>query len=297
MGLLSGLEKFGIKIDKEKKIYEDEPKKKRESSTAGAGTKEPPKESDFLLLRSTRCPVCDKNFKSKAVKNGRVKRIGADNDLRPHHEYIDTMKYGITSCPYCGYSAMNDNFEHVSPGQIKLIRAEVCSQIQLDSDMIRVQEETLEPYDYDTAIDRHKLALFCTMSKKGRSSEKAYLCLRTAWLLRGKGELLHKEKPDDQAKLKEIHDEEMEFYAQAYEGFTKALGSESFPMCGMNEATVDFLLAAMGLRLGKYEEAIQYVNHIISSQMANSKTKERAREMKDEIQAAAKESDVNAGEE
>lgn len=296
MGILSGLEKFGIKIDKEKKLFEDEPKKRQSSGNASAEPKEIPKESDFLLLRSTRCPVCNKTFKSKTVKNGRVKKIGADNDLRPKHEYIDTLKYGITSCPFCGYSAMNDNFEHITPGQIKLVRAEVCSQVRLESDRIR-SEETLDPYDYETAIDRHKLALFCTMSKKGRNSEKAYLCLKTAWLMRGEAEGLDPEKPADKEKLENLHKEEAEFYEQAYEGFTKALSSESFPICGMNEATVDFLLGAMGLRLGHYNEAIRYVSHIIASQMANSRTKDRARDLKEEIQAAAKAAGQEAEEE
>lgn len=291
MGLFSGLEKFGMKRDKISKVdlYEDEKAQKGEVESVKTVVDEPegPKESDYLLLRTARCPICDKNFKTKAVKNNRARRIGADNDLRPRTENIDTLKYGVTSCPVCGYSAMNDYFEHISTGQIRLIREEFCSQIKLGSDVIKPSEST-EPYSYNEAIERYQLALFATMVKKGKASEKAYTCLRTAWLFRGKREELEQKNPADKQGIEECRNQEREFYEQAYEGFTKALSTENSPICGMNETTMDFLLAAMGLNLGKYDEALRFISHVMGSNMANSKTKERAKEIKDQILEARK---------
>ena len=41
-----------------------------------------PTEDMFLLEKGIRCPVCDKVFKTKMIKNGRVKRLESDKDLR-----------------------------------------------------------------------------------------------------------------------------------------------------------------------------------------------------------------------
>ena len=59
-------------------------------------------EEEFLLAKTVRCKVCDQVFKTKVVKNGRVKRLEPDQDLRPRFQYIDTLKYDVTSCPNCG---------------------------------------------------------------------------------------------------------------------------------------------------------------------------------------------------
>ena len=40
-------------------------------------------------------------------------------------------------------------------------------------------------------------------------------------------------------------------YQQAYEGFMKAMSTEMFPMCGMDQCTVDYLLAAMAYHFKK----------------------------------------------
>ena len=84
MNLLAGLEKFGIQADDTTNLFEDEKKK----SAAGNGEvkEEIPSEESFLLDKAIRCTVCDKVFKTKLIKNGRVKRLEPDFDLRPRYE-------------------------------------------------------------------------------------------------------------------------------------------------------------------------------------------------------------------
>ncbi|MBR2057863.1 MAG: DUF2225 domain-containing protein, partial [Fibrobacter sp.] len=36
--------------------------------------------------------------------------------------------------------------------------------------------------DYDTSIERYKLALYNSMVKRAKISEKSYICLKIAWL-------------------------------------------------------------------------------------------------------------------
>ena len=102
MNLFAGLEKFGLKAEGTTNLFEEE--KKVTTTADGTQKEEIPDEDSFLLDKAIRCAVCDKVFKTKIIKNGRVKRMEPDLDLRPRFEYIDTLKYNVVSCPYCGYT-------------------------------------------------------------------------------------------------------------------------------------------------------------------------------------------------
>ena len=278
MNLFEGLEKFGIKAEGMTNLFEDE-KKKTVAEDGKTVVEEIPTEDAFLLEKGLRCTVCDKVFKTKMVKNGRVKRLESDDDLRPRYQYIDILKYDIASCPHCGYTAMNRYFEHLSSAQIKLIKEQVCANFKPSS------AEEPAVYDYDTAINRYKLALFTTMVKKGKVSEKAYSCLKIAWLYRGKAESLDPNDPATEAAKKECKQQEEMFYQQAYEGFMKAVSSEMFPMCGMDQNTMDYLLAYMSAHFKQYGTASKCIANILQSSTAQNKTKERARDLKEKIMA------------
>ena len=279
MNLFAGLEKFGLKAEATESLFEEE--KKAEVKAAGA-VEEIPTEDAFLLEKSVRCAVCDKTFKTKIVKNGRVKRMESDADLRPRYLYIDTLKYDVTSCPHCGYTAMNRYFDHLSSLQLKLIKEQISGRFQPDG------KDDPAVYDYDMAINRYKLALYNTMVKKGKVSEKAYTCLKIAWLLRGKAETLDKASATYEADLKECKEQEDAFYQQAYECFMKAVSSEMFPICGMDQNTMDYLLAYMAAHFRRYDVASKCISNILQSSTAQSKTKDRARELKDQIVAQIK---------
>ena len=180
MNLLSGLEKFGLNSKDMKDIFsEDTQEKKAKEQKKEVAKEEPPKpkkeepkETDFLLQKAIRCPVCDKVFKTLLVKNGRIKRKESDRDLRPRFMYIDTLKYDIASCPYCGYTAMNRYFEHMSTTQVKLIKEGVCMKFKPTSEI----SDEIKEIDYDEAIERYKLALYnaipftwCLCLKKTRA--------------------------------------------------------------------------------------------------------------------------------
>ena len=280
MNLFEGLERFGLKSEGVS-LFEDE-KKKTGSEDGKPAAEEIPTEDTFLLEKGIRCAVCDKGFKAKMIKNGRVKRLESDEDLRPKYQYIDVIKYDVSSCPNCGYTAMNRYFDHLSSVQIKLIKEQVCANFKPSG------EEEPATYDYDTAISRYKLALFTTMVKKGKNSEKAYTCLKIAWLFRGKAESLDPNDPATAEAKKACKEQEEMFYQQAYEGFMKAVSSEMFPMCGMDQNTMDYLLAYMSAHFKRYDVASKCIANILQSPSAQNKTKERARELKEKIIAEIK---------
>lgn len=282
MGLLSGLEKFGLEQMDTTNLFEDEKKPKAEQQgQADAPKEEKHLETEFLLLKSIRCPVCDHVFRTRLVKTGRVKRLEPDFDLRPRFAYIDTNKYDVSSCPKCGYTAINRYFSHITSGQVKLIDQGVHSKFKANT--LVNAEDALEAYTYEEAIEYCKLALYCTMVKRGSTSEKAYECLKLSWLYRGWREKLESEGTNDRELLSNVKEEEDAYYKQAYEGFMKAIASESFPMCGMEESTVNILLANMAFKLEKYDASSKLVSAILASRVASRSVKDRAMTLKEEI--------------
>ena len=282
MGLLSGLEKFGLEQMDTTNLFEDEKKPKAEQQgQADAPKEEKHLETEFLLLKSIRCPVCDHVFRTRLVKTGRVKRLEPDFDLRPRFAYIDTNKYDVSSCPKCGYTAINRYFSHITSGQVKLIDQGVHSKFKANT--LVNAEDALEAYTYEEAIEYCKLALYCTMVKRGSTSEKAYECLKLSWLYRGWREKLESEGTNDRELLSNVKAEEDAYYKQAFEGFMKAIASESFPMCGMEESTVNILLANMAFKLEKYDASSKLVSAILASRVASRSVKDRAMTLKEEI--------------
>ena len=282
MGLLSGLEKFGLEQMDTTNLFEDEKKPKAEQQgQADAPKEEKHLETEFLLLKSIRCPVCDHVFRTRLVKTGRVKRLEPDFDLRPRFAYIDTNKYDVSSCPKCGYTAINRYFSHITSGQVKLIDQGVHSKFKANT--LVNAEDVLEAYTYEEAIEYCKLALYCTMVKRGSTSEKAYECLKLSWLYRGWREKLESEGTNDRELLSNVKEEEDAYYKQAFEGFMKAIASESFPMCGMEESTVNILLANMAFKLEKYDASSKLVSAILASRVASRSVKDRAMTLKEEI--------------
>lgn len=286
MNLLSGLEKFGLSADGAMNIFEEEKATTKAAAGGeqqGAKQEAEPTEADFLLDKHVRCQMCEKTFAVKSVKNGRVKRLEPDRDLRPRHAYIDTLKYSVLSCPHCGYTALARSVGDLTSVQRKLIQENICDKFK------ETPQEEMDFYSYDYAIERYKLALFNSIAKKGKTSEKAYICLCMSWLLRGKAEEMEKDKEkNDQAAIDAVRKEEAAYYDQAYEGFMKAVSSEQFPMVGMDQSTVDFLLASMSYRLGKLEVASKLIGSIITSPAANSRMKDKAHDLKEEIINAIK---------
>lgn len=277
MNLLEGLEKFGLAHMDTEHIFEDEKKEETVAQEKPVVKEEVHTEKEFLLEKSVRCPVCDMVFKTKMVKTGRVKRLEPDFDLRPRFQYIDTNKYDISSCPKCGYTAMNRYFAHLSSGQIKMIDEGVRRKFK------PTKEPEPEMYTYDEAVERYKLALYNTLVKKGKASEKAFECLKISWLYRGKTEELMAAAEKDEKAIEESKKEEMLYYTQAYEGFLKAIASESFPMCGMEESTINLLVGSMAFKLEKYDIASRFVSMVLTSHAAGRSAKDRAMDMKEQI--------------
>ena len=139
-------------------------------------------------------------------------------------------------------------------------------------------------YNYDDAILRHKMALACTVVKRGKSSEKAYTCLKLGWLCRGKRELLMKGDDSLKEEIAALADEEKECLENAFAGFKDAFSKEDFPMCGMDQHTMMFLLAELAYRTGHPEDSKFYCSKVLTARDANSRIKNKALDLKEKLQ-------------
>ena len=129
------------------------------------------------------------------------------------------------------------------------------------------------------------------LSGKGDTSQKLTLMKTSADSLKKSADALNdsslwekkKKKKKDEKTLAECRKEEATYYEQAYEGFLKAIASENFPMCGMEESTVNLLMANIAYKLGKVDIASRFISMILTSQAASRVAKDRAMLLKEEI--------------
>ena len=280
MNLLSGMEKFGFSMDGDLDILaEEKPKNGQAAATGGAAPVEKT-EKDFILDKKVRCPICDTDFPIKAVLATKLKRLEPDFDLRPNYQYVDKCKYDFISCPKCGYSALDTTFAKIDTARVKLIRNEFCPSF-------KPQDEKLpDLYSYEYSIEKFKLALICTMKKRGKMSEKAYVCLKIAWLRRAQMKELEADKEANKEQIAIAKQEYDGFYKQAYEGFMKAISSETPPYCGMASEAVEFMLANMSMYYKQYDSAMKLIARLIQSPSTSRKLKDKCVDLKEQIVAA-----------
>ena len=273
--LFSGMEAFGLGNLKNLDVFEHETSSNQAGGAMDSKSVKPQAtEADLLFDKTYTCPVCDKEFKSKTVRTGKVKLISADTDLRPRYQLVDSLKYDAIVCPNCGYGALSRYFNYMTSSQAKFIKEQISANFKgasYDGDI----------YTYDEAIARHKLALLSTVVKKSKASERAYNCLKLAWLYRGKRETLPATTKDYDKVVEKLEAEELAFIEKAYQGFMAAFSKEMFPMCGMDENTTTYLVADLARRSGKTDEAKRLLSKVLTSRDAKERIKAKARELKD----------------
>ena len=278
MGLFSGMNKFGLNEIKQDEIFVNPDEKKAEEKAEEK--KKEASELDFLIDRTYSCPVCEEEFKSRTVKSRSVRLIGSDDDLRPRYQQLDCLKYDVVVCPNCGYASLARTFKNVYDSQKKQVRETISRGFRY------VEPEGV--YSYDEAIERYQIAFANAMAIKQIDSEKAYLCLRMGWTIRGKAETLKEGTPGYEESLKQCRDDENEALKLAMDGFLAARNKEQPPYAGMDQSTLDYLIAVLSARFGKLDVASKLIAALIANRTTNPRIKDRARDLKDKIVAGLK---------
>lgn len=274
MGLFDGMEAFGVGNMTTQEMFED-PKAKEAALKAKMAAEKKFVEEDFLFEKSYECPVCYKEFKEHTIRTGKARLLKTAMDLRPTFEGIEPLKYDVVQCKECGFTALTRYFVPMTVAQRKAITEKVSANFK------KPEEKKL--YSYDDAITRYRMALVNSVVKQAKASEKAYVCLRGGWLCRSYIEDMQEKGNEDAAKIAEVTALEEEFLKNAFEGFIQAEQSENFPMCGMDESTLEYLIAALAIRFKRLDIASKLISNLLMSQNVNARVKDKVRDLKDEV--------------
>jgi uncharacterized protein (DUF2225 family) len=226
-------------------------------------------EEEYIFDKTFECPLCGKSFKMKKMRINKDRVISQDTDLRNVYSKVDHYKYGALVCARCGYAALDDMFKPLAKSRKDM----VVNGISVDFEGLDLPNG---PYSYDDAIRIHEHINKCNDVREAKASEKAFSYLRMAWLLRGKNECT--ESPKAKAGLQAKEDE---YITKAQEAFVEAIGNETFPMCGLDEQTVNYILADLSRKLHKFNDAFQLISRIVVSNAAPSRLKDKARDLRD----------------
>ena len=276
-GIFSGLEKLGLGNIAGGSLFED-PKKKEAATKQEAPQRKLSlvNEEDYLFDKKIKCPVCEDEFDAKTVRTGKVRMKNVDIDLRPDYDELDQNKYDVIACPHCGYAALGRYFPTLNKRQIDDIRVKISMNYK------KIEQDG-PTYSYDYAKSLYQLALANAVVKKAKNSEKAYICLKTAWVIRGETQRLDPNEDSYDEKKAANDAQEKELLSNALNGFVMARQSEEFPIAGMDSSTLDYLIAALAVETDDFDTASKMVSEILTSRVANSRIKDKARNLKDII--------------
>ena len=211
---------------------------------------------DVLYDKSYICPVCGKEFKSKAIRSGRNRLLTTDLDLKANYDIVNPILYECIVCEACGYAALSKNFNALTTNQIKWIKEGICAKYKEHHYPAILTEKD--------GVLRFKLALLNSHVKKAKDGEKAYICLKIAWIYR------------------DMKDETSEkvFLQQALTGFESAYNSERFPIFELDELTTAYIIADLHRRLENYDKAMQWIGYVVMDRSVSLRLKTKAFHLK-----------------
>lgn len=234
-------------------------------------------EKNLIIDKKYTCPVCDKQIHSKAVKSNTAKFVDTMADLRPIHSNVNVTKYDAICCPNCGFAALTKNFSNTTSIQRKLIREKIQTNYKSHD------ETECDVYTTEMAISRMKMVLLCTVTKGGKDSEIGNVCLKICWLYQDLADEVPDDDPNAEAKRETYLKEAENAGMNAYERLTKARMNENFPIAGMNETTLDYLLAYFAYKKGEYQTAMHLLSGVVSNRSVSPRLKDKSLELKDLI--------------
>jgi len=257
--IFSGLEDLGFDDIDEIDLYHS---KKEEIKKEELLLTDEEKQKKLLYDCEVTCPVCNNDFKARAVKTSAARILRRDSDSFIIFDVINPYFYDVWVCDRCGYAAMKRDFNKIRDSEINLVKEKIRPKWQPRS--------YPDVYDVNIAIERFKLSLLNYYVINAKASKKAMNCLKLAWMYR---------------LLKDSENEAV-FLKQALHGFNYAYFNESFPLYNMDKFTSMYIIGELNRRLGNNDESLKWFSQIITAHGVPSKLKDRSRDQRDLIKEA-----------
>ena len=214
--------------------------------------------SSDIYLKSLQCPLCQKSFKEPSVRSSSSRIDKKDSDFFIYYKGINPYFYDVWQCSCCGYTALKADFLDLKEHQKESILRKITTKWNARTYNL--------PYNAETAIERYKLALVNAVAMGSKSSTKAMLLLKIAWMHRLTASPL-----------------EEHFLKEALTTFKIAYNSEDTPFYGMDEHTLKYLIGELHRRLDYKDEALKWFGEVITCYTAPQKIKDLARDQRDKI--------------
>lgn len=224
-----------------------------------------------LYNTTVTCPVCSKKFEVTKVRAKTSKVVSRDSDFCVYYEGVNPLLYDVWVCEHCGYAALQDKFEDITPREASIILEKLTPRWNKRS---FAGERTIE-----NAIEAFKIALYNLQLRKAKASEFAKVCIRIAWLYR-----INKDE-----KEKDFLNFALKNYMETYE-------KERFPVDKLDENTCMYMIGELHRRVGNLDDSVKWFSRLVSSPQArqNPKLIESAREqyqlVKDQLNAVSQKS-------
>lgn len=271
--LFKGLEDLGISDMSDIQLF-DKPEDKEEKVKVIRKTNVA---EDVVYQRKVTCPVCGKIFLTSSVRVGRIRFVDTELDLKPIYNDFDPIPYDVVICSHCGYGGLNKYFNRVSEFKAKSIKQIITANYKgKDYPLI---------YKYEHAVERYKLALLNSTIGHDNNGMKAYLCLKLSWLYRSWIQEI-KETDDEkdvesQIKLQKLSEAQHSFIKNAYEGFLIAYETEDFPIMGIDQGSLEYLIAELARQLSLYDESRKWLSRVIQRKNVNKRLYNKIQDMKE----------------
>ena len=196
----------------------------------------------YTFTVEKKCPVCGETTRVVKVKS-KLLAERTDEDFCVHYKDFNPYFYKIWFCEHCGFAADEKTFLGSIPLTHKRKIQEFLSSRKLG---LKFVEERQVP----DAVASFKLAIFYAELTGQSLAKRAGLYLELGWIYRASEE-------------KEREDEMLERAISLYD---RSLMTERYPINGLSDNTVIYLIGALYYRLHDFEKSTQYLSRIIGDQ-------------------------------
>ena len=197
---------------------------------------------EFTFTVQKTCPICGESTRIVKTKS-KLMVEKTDEDFCVHYKGFNPYFYKIWFCEHCGFAADEKTFLGTMPSLHKKKIQEFLAQRKLG---IQFVEERGIP----DAVASFKLAIFYAEMTDQPLARRAGLYLELAWIYRADGE----------------QDKENEMMQRAADLYDTSLMTERYPINGLSDNTVVYLIGAIYFRMQDYEKSTQYLSRIIGDQ-------------------------------
>lgn len=196
----------------------------------------------YTFTVEKKCPVCGETTRVVKVKS-KLLAERTDEDFCVHYKDFNPYFYKIWFCEHCGFAADEKTFLGSIPLTHKRKIQEFLNSRKLG---LKFVEERQVP----DAVASFKLAIFYAELTGQSLAKRAGLYLELGWIYRASEE---KER-------------ENEMLERAISLYDRSLMTERYPINGLSDNTVIYLIGALYYRLHDFEKSTQYLSRIIGDQ-------------------------------